>query len=57
MKMNTLEKGSEACVLMGKVARLSTGRQAIQVQNLCKKTHEESLKLYCSSISFYPAPV
>lgn len=48
MKMKTLEEGSEACVLMGKAARPSTGGQATQVQNLCKRTHEERLKLYCT---------
>lgn len=37
MKIKTLEKSSEACVLMGKAARLSTGGQVTQVQNLCKR--------------------
>lgn len=59
MKMNTLGKGSEACVLKGKAARLSTGGQTTQVQNLCKRNHEESLKLYCAVPYpvFYPALV
>lgn len=48
MKMNPLEKGSEVHVLMGKAARLSTGGQTTQVQNLWKRTHEESLKLHCT---------
>lgn len=45
-EMNTLGKGSEACVLMGKAARLSSAGQTTQVQNLSKRNHEESLKLY-----------
>lgn len=42
MKMNTLEKGPEACVLIEKAARLSTRRQTTQIQNLCKWTQKKA---------------
>lgn len=42
----TWEKLWSMCTGVGKAARLSTGGQATQVQNLCKRNHEESLKLY-----------